>query len=115
MDYTLQHACFLCRKVFKKTVPGKEIEAHRDRYVYDEKNQIEFKCPDCGNKLNPMGKTFRAPKKSNLEEWEVVEELYRNGFRFIGSGFHSGAPLPTKKSELKKFLNENKDHPRKIK
>ena len=115
MEHTLQHACFECRKVFKKTVPGKEEEAHRDTYVVDEDRQIEFRCPDCGRKLYPMGKTFRAPKKSDVEKWEVVIELYRNGFRFIGSGCSDTPPLPTRRSELKRFLKENPSHPQKIK
>ena len=115
MERTLQHACFQCRKVFKKTIHSKETEAHRDSYILDEEKQIEFKCPDCGGRLNPMGKTFRAPKKSDVEEWGVIEELYRNGFRFIGSGFGSSTPLPTKQSDLKQFLKENPVHPLKIK
>lgn len=114
MEHTLQHACFQCRKVFKKTVPGKEVEAHRDTYVLNQDAQLEFPCPECGQRLNPMGKTFRAPKNSDEERWEVVAELYQHGFRFVGSGFQAAPPLPEKKSELKRFLAENPDHPLRV-
>jgi rRNA maturation protein Nop10 len=114
MEYTLQHSCFKCRKSYKKLVPGKEQGISRDSYLYNEKSQIDFNCPECGEKLYPMGKSFSAPKKNKIEQWEVVEKLYRNGFRFIGSGFHSGDPLPTKMSELDSFLKENQNHPLRI-
>jgi predicted nucleic acid-binding Zn-ribbon protein len=71
MISTMQHACFACRKVFKK--PG-----------YPE--QL-FPCPECGAPMHMMGKAFRAPKQSNTNQWKKAQLLIEAGFLFqSGSG-----------------------------
>ncbi len=113
MEHTLQHACFTCRKVFKKTVPGKSRELHRDCYVLGMTETVSFRCPECGGSLHAMGKTFRAPRSSQLEQWKVVEALFQAGFRFM-SGRGSHAELPTRLRDVEQFIRENPDHPLKL-
>ncbi len=110
MEHTLQHACFTCRKVFKKTVPGKSEELHRDSYVVGMAEIVSFRCPECGGSLHAMGKTFRAPRSSRVEQWKVIEMLFHAGFRFI-SGRGSHAELPTRLRDVERFICENPDHP----
>ena len=114
MEHTLQHACFTCRKVFKKTVPGKSRELHRDCYMLGMTETVSFRCPQCGGSLHAMGKTFRAPRSSQVEQWKVVEALFQEGFRFM-SGRGSHAELPTRLRDVEPFIRENPDHPLKLK
>jgi len=61
------HACFACRKVFKKPhehfVPGSVVRA----------------CPHCGGEMAYMGYKFRAPPASNANEWKRIENALREG------------------------------------
>jgi hypothetical protein len=60
-----------------------------------------------------MGKTFRAPRSSQAEQWKVVEALFQAGFRFM-SGRGSHAELPTRLRDVEQFIRENPDHPLKL-
>ena len=112
MNAKLQHACFDCRKSWKIEIPQ---DIFWETYIEKEELQEVHPCPECGATLNVMGKNFRAPKKEKKKEWQLVEELYRNGFRFMENGHHGGSPLPTRLSELQEFLRENPSHPLRIK
>ena len=110
MEHTLQHACFTCRKAFKKTVPGKSDGLHRDCYFLGMVEAVSFCCPGCGGPLHAMGKTFRAPPSAHVEQWKVIERLFDAGFRFIsGRGLH--AELPTRLRDVAQFIRENPTHP----
>jgi DNA-directed RNA polymerase subunit RPC12/RpoP len=62
--YLAAHGCFNCRKSFKLSY---------------EKSHI---CPECGEPVYLMGRTFKAPKRSDDEQWRKVQKLYALGFRF---------------------------------
>lgn len=59
------HACFNCRVSFKVEL--------RDGLA---------PCPNCRIPLAPMGRSFKAPKKSNVTQWKKVEKLWLAGIRF---------------------------------
>ena len=61
-----QHACFSCRKVFKKP------------HEYTVTPTVRI-CPDCGNDMVAMGYKFRAPKASDVREWSRIETALREG------------------------------------
>ena len=61
-----------------------------------------------------MGRSFAAPKKTDIKQWKKVYGLYVEGFRFIGSGFHNDEKLPKQLSELADFLECNTEHYLKI-
>jgi len=111
MKPKLQHACFNCRKSWKKEIP----DVFWETYTEKEELQVKYPCPECGKTLNVMGKNFRAPKKEKIKEWKVVEKLFRNGFRFMENGHRKSPDLPTKISEIKDFLKENPNHSLKVK
>jgi hypothetical protein len=59
-----------------------------------------------------MGRSFRAPKKSNRDQWKKVELLWKNGFRFFSYRRYPDAePLPSKLSEVAEFIRRNPEHP----
>src|SRR5438046_292557 len=69
-----QHACFSCRKVFKKP--------HEYGFLKKRSNQLgrrTHKCPQCGNNMIYMGYKFRAPAMSNTREWRRIEQALKNG------------------------------------
>jgi len=98
-EYLVAHACFICRKSYKRRVNNVDIKHH---------------CPECNNEMYAMGRSFKAPKTSDLKQWKKVQLLYAEGFRFVGSGYHEGENLPKSLSEVDAFLRRNLDHPLKI-
>ncbi len=95
-DYLVAHACFDCRKSFKKA---------------REREQV-FVCPNCGSKLYSMGRSFKAPKKDHLEKWCKVQSLYAYGFRFFSYHSYPDAPkLPERFKDVEAFVAENPQHP----
>lgn len=97
--YLVPHACFSCRKSFRLSV---------------DSGDAEKVCPECSGTLYEMGRNFRAPKKSDAQQWKKVKRLYEAGFRFIGSGAHDVPRLPEKLSDVESFLEENPRHPLKV-
>lgn len=93
--YLVSYACFTCRKVFKRD--------------YDP-NMLEMKCPNCGGISHNVGRNFRAPKRGNKNQWEKIEFLVSNGFRFQ-SIYVDGKRLsyPDTLEEAKFFVEKYKD------
>lgn len=84
-DYLAAHACFDCRKSFKRK---------------PDIRQLVKLCPDCGGPAVNLGRKFKPPAKDKVSEWEVVRFLYESGFPF-----HSvGEPYPRTMSEAKDFV-----------
>ena len=93
-DYLVAHACFCCRKSWKLPEKAKGV------------------CGECGKLLHWMGRAFKAPKKSDVEQWKKVEALWRAGFRFF-SHTHGGEvePYPERFKEVEEFVRKNQKHP----
>lgn len=93
-EYLVAHACFGCRKSWK--VPADSSAG----------------CPGCGLVLHWMGRSFKAPKKSDTEQWAKVEALWSAGFRFGSYRSHPDAePLPKRLRDVEDFIRRNPDHP----
>ena len=98
-EYLVAHACFTCNKSFKKST---------------EDRNIKHKCPECAGTIYEMGRSFKAPKKTDKQQWEKVRLLYAAGYRFFGNGSHNGDKLPDKLSDLEQFIKNNKKHPLRV-
>ena len=57
-----------------------------------------------------MGRYFRAPKTSDIEQWLKVHRLWEAGFRFYGSTDTDDEPLPERLSEVEDFIQRNPNH-----
>ena len=90
---SIAFACFDCRVAMK-----------RDQ---DEETII---CPTCEGTMYAMGWSFHAPKKRETDQWKKVQWLFAEGFRFFGSGWGKGVPLPDKFQDVKNFIKENPNH-----
>ena len=96
--YLIAHACFSCRKSFKR-------EAREDGHV----------CPDCAGQVHGMGRAFKAPASSDAEQWKKVQTLYAHGFRFGGYRRAEGfEPLPERLRDVEAFIRENPHHPNRV-
>lgn len=92
--YLVAHACFTCRKSFKLR-------------ALDEGTHT---CPDCAGVLHEMGRSFKAPARDNVEQWDKVQTLYAHGFRFFGNGSSESERLPARLCEVEGFLARNPRH-----
>ena len=96
--YLIAHACFKCRKSFKRSPTEKG--GHR--------------CPQCDSPLYLMGRSFKTPKMKDIEQWRKVQALYAYGFRFSNYRSHDCEPMPEKFSEVDEFVKRNPNHPLKV-
>src|SRR6266404_1203092 len=69
-----QHACFICRKVFKRP------------HEYDLPDKQGFRpprtvrrCPQCGGEMVHMGYKFRAPGMADIDEWHRIHRALKEG------------------------------------
>jgi len=92
-NYLIAHACFDCRKSFK----------------YSIKPETSPSCPQCGELLFIMGRSFKAPRKSDQKQWLKVEKLRKAGFLFPTNTDES-AGYPEKLNEVDDFIQNNPHH-----
>src|SRR5258707_8327172 len=78
--YKYPFACFYCRKVFK-TAFGVQLRDIEDYLA---------KCPQCGGKMCYTGRAFKAPRREDTQQWEILEVLITSGFRFEPFGYDTG-------------------------
>lgn len=87
----LQFACFQCRKSFKRpqfvgSISRFMISEQREKQQ-NEANEFErkrrYKCPDCGGDAHYMGIDFKAPKKTDIREWNEAKMFIESGNLFI--------------------------------
>jgi hypothetical protein len=90
-SYLVAHACFNCRKSFKRHPTHEHV------------------CPECGGPAYWMGRAFKAPKQKDHEQWRKVQILYALGFRFHRYGGNY-EPLPEYLHEVASFVERNPDH-----
>ncbi len=89
-------ACFDCRKNFKKP------------FVPDR----SYKCPQCSKQLAHMGKSFKAPRKTELKQWEKVRRLWSAGYRFHTVQRPQQVPaFPEKLRDVESWIALNPRHP----
>lgn len=94
-EYLIAHACFDCKKSWKM--------------MFDENGHV---CPECGQTVCIMGRTFKVPKRSDQEQWEKVRKLWKAGFRFESyRSFPEAEKLPERLSEVEAFIARNPEHP----
>jgi len=96
-SYLIAHACFDCRKSWKVR-PDRSAD-----------------CPQCGSTLCEMGRSFKAPRKSDVEQWEKVRLLWFAGFRFSSYRSHPEAePMPKRLRDVADFIRRNPRHPARV-
>lgn len=97
-EYLIAHACFYCRKSWKKHSSA-EISV----------------CPQCGGPLCIMGRSFKAPKRTDIKQWEKVRILWFQGFRFWSYGSNLDAEaLPDRLQDVNDFIRRNPSHPLRV-
>ncbi len=69
---SMQFACLDCRKTVKR--PRSKMPEHG------------FLCPFCHKPMQQMGKAFRSPKQTDLEQWKKVRLLVQAGVTFYPGG-----------------------------
>lgn len=97
-EYLIAHACFECRKSWK----------------LERREGVAPVCPQCGELTHEMGRAFKAPKRSDAEQWKRVEALWRAGFRFWSVRNTDVEPLPDRLHEVGDFIRRNPDHPARL-
>jgi len=98
----MSFACLDCCKSFKR-----EYKLHPSEYP----NRLE--CPNCHSTAYNFGRHFKAPKKSNLKQWEKIRFLFQNGFHFqkiyINGDLNNSVSYPETLQEAKEFVNKYKE------
>lgn len=102
VTYKTHHACFSCRKTFKRRLLG-------DIYGKGTKRDgLDAKCPECGNVMADMGYDFKSPKSSDTNTWKVMEGLYELGQTFYSCGCSGPGYRPRDINEYREYLQRMK-------
>lgn len=96
--YKEHFACFSCRKMFRRP------ESHELACPPAAESAPVARCPECREPMVNLGKDFKTPKRSRVEVWQVVEQLYRRGYTFHSCGCSGPGPRPRRLRELDAFL-----------
>ena len=89
-------ACFACRKCFKK------------RFAPEQ----QYKCPQCAQQMGYMGRSFKAPRKTEIRQWKKVQRLWLAGYRFHPNTNRQGVPaFPNKLRDVDDWIEQNPRHP----
>jgi len=95
--YLFPHACFQCRKVFRKPLS----------------TQVRL-CPQCAGALVTLGRKFHTPKSTDVAQWRKAQLLVEHGFFFDSvyrateSGGRVAVPYPRTMAEVPAFVAEFK-------
>lgn len=101
--YKEKFACFRCRKVFKQT-NRKELT---QKIPTDADGKRLAPCPECGVPMRDMGLDFKAPPRTDLNQWGAVEMLAQNGITYHSCGC-GPAYRPTTLDAVPIFLERRK-------
>lgn len=128
--YKSHYICFNCRKSFKQTHTGDILSRIKKDKIYhqpdgeirevgdvftkakkeelnaltEEINSRQIKCPECGNLMADLGRDFKAPKKTAVKEWKIVEGLFKIGRCFHSCGCDGIGYIPQKPKEYEQYL-----------
>ena len=73
IDYPHKYACFTCRKVWKNDL---HIYSHDNiNKTIDYVNMTSIKCSICKNEGVHVYRSFRAPKRKDKKQWQLLEKL----------------------------------------
>ena len=93
--YNMAFACLECCKSFKRHVDLRQIPD-------------QLSCPECGRSAYNLGRHFKAPRKTDLRQWEKIRFLLAHGFRFqkirTGPKGQDTVPYPETLEEAKEFV-----------
>ena len=92
---SVHYACLECRVSFKK--PRTDM--------IGEAETADFPCPNCKNRLQYMGRSFQAPRRTAVAQWRKVALLIQRGYRFDSAW---SDPLPKTMRALHEMLNDEK-------
>ncbi|WP_288374914.1 hypothetical protein [Chryseobacterium culicis] len=129
--YKSHYVCFKCRKSFKQPESYDIIRRIEKEKIYHEPNgksvrkvgyaftkteteelqkivsEIEnrtIKCPECSSPMADLGKDFKAPKKTAVKEWKIIESLFKTGKYFHTCGCDGIGYIPKNPSDYKIYL-----------
>jgi hypothetical protein len=109
-NYRDHFACFDCRKAFKYWQWEETDEA-----TFRTKQRLEhvprsIVCPACSKPMADMGLDFKAPRRSDKQQWEIMRALYEHGFTFAGCGCSVGFKPPRSLRQVPKWIEQHKRH-----
>ncbi|MGY8770907.1 MAG: hypothetical protein ACKVH8_21050 [Pirellulales bacterium] len=107
-NYRDHFACFDCRKAFKYW-QWEDI----DENYFKAKQQLkhvprEIVCPECKEPMIDMGLDFKAPRKKDIEQWDIIKALFQNGFKFNGCGCYVGFTPPNSLREVPEWIENHR-------
>ena len=101
--YKQHYACFRCRKMFRQPQPwnlARPVEL-------SDGEAREVTCPQCGSLMHNMGLDFKAPRQTDVKQWQKVEVLFQHGFTFHSCGCCGPGLRPAELKEVEAFLADH--------
>jgi hypothetical protein len=129
--YKSHYVCFKCRKSFKQPDSADILRRIEKEKIYHEPDgksickigyvftktetkelqkivsEIEnraIKCPECTSMMADLGKDFKAPKKTAVKEWKIIEGLFKTGKCFHSCGCDGIGYIPKNPKDYEMYL-----------
>lgn len=119
-NYKSHYVCFKCRKSFKQvdfydiysrisknndiSFLSKKEGNNGKLKLLEELENRSVKCPECGNLMADLGREFKAPKKTAVKKWNIIEGLYRIGKVFHTCGCYGIGYVPQNPKDYEVYL-----------
>ena len=82
------------------------INKMQDEYA-KEINQKRFKCPECGQLMADLGLDFKAPRKTAIKQWKIIEGMYTIGHSWHTCGCNGPGFIPKEKYQYIEYLKNH--------
>lgn len=89
-------------------LPKKEkdrVEKLREDYAKEIKSK-RFKCPECGQIMADLGLDFKAPRKTAIKQWKIIENMYVMGHTWHSCGCDGPGFIPKEKYQYIDYLKD---------
>jgi hypothetical protein len=131
--YKSHYVCFECRKTFKQAhvsdillrikkdkvyhgLNGKSIKKVGQVFTKGERKKLEeltaeirqrrITCPQCAGPMADLGLDFKAPKKTAVKAWKIVEGLVTIGKEFYSCGCDGIGYIPKNPRDYEIYLTK---------
>lgn len=89
-------------------LPQKEKDAvvkMQDDYAHKLESK-RFKCPECGQTIADLGLDFKAPRKTAVKQWKIIESMYKMGHCWHTCGCNGPGFIPKEKYQYIDYLKD---------
>lgn len=84
-----------------------KLERNKLAELVTEIENRDRKCPECRAVMADLGLDFKAPKKTAIKKWKIVEGLFKLGKCFLSCGCDGIGYIPQNPKDYEVYLQKS--------